>query len=146
MSLKYIAIYKHTYMWYVHVYAIRKSVKEKLLEVCFAVCLKNPQNKFSGIKMKNVHGGRCCHLPCCWDWQISAEATSEQGGISFSNGELSRGKIALSQWWAPACYKSKIVLSCHWDEQLFLLSRMKCRMRQGTDENKKVGESFISST
>lgn len=25
-----------------------------------------------------------------------------------------------------ACYKSKIVLSCHWDEQLFLLSRMKC--------------------
>lgn len=40
-------------MWYVHVYVIRKSVKEKLLEVCFSVCLKNPPNKFSEIKMKN---------------------------------------------------------------------------------------------
>lgn len=133
------------YVVCIYVYVIReKACKTKTVRCMFCSLLKKPTKKvFLEIKMKNIHRDRCCHLPC---WQISAEAASGQGGISFSNGELSRGKIALSQWWAPACYKSKIVLSCHWDEQLFLLSRMKCRLRQGMDENKKVEESFISST
>lgn len=41
-----------------------------------------------------------------------------------------------------ACYKSKIVLSCHWDEQLFLLSRMKCWTETGNRWKQKSRRKF----
>lgn len=41
-----------------------------------------------------------------------------------------------------ACYKSKIVLSCHWDEQLFLLLRMKCRIETRNRWKQKSKRKF----
>lgn len=40
-------------------------------------------------------------------------------------------------------YKSKIVLSCHRNEQLFLLPRMKCRIEKGTEMKTKSEESYL---
>lgn len=41
------------------------------------------------------------------------------------------------------CYKSEIVLSCHRNEQLFLLPRMKCRIEKGTEMKTKSEESYL---